>query len=145
MAKPTKRQDCEEFQDHPALVCRVHHLGMMASNFSKKEGGPGSEETGARSGLPSIWVPAEGQEVTSREDRLLFRALYWKRRKMVGRWLVAVRCLAGEKERAGVLRIERREGRGRRQGKTVPKKTERFSSTVITDVGETHTSPASCW
>ena len=96
VAKPTKRQDCEEFQNHPALVCRVHHLGMMASSFSKKEGGPGSEETGARSGLPSIWVPAEGQGVTSREDRLLFRALYWKRRKMVGQWLVAVRCLAGE-------------------------------------------------
>lgn len=69
---------------------------MTASRFSRKEGGPGSEETAARSGLPSIWVPAEGQEVTSREERLPFRALYWKRRKMGGQCLEAVRCLAGE-------------------------------------------------
>lgn len=54
---------------------------------------------------------------------------------MVGWWLVAVRCLARETG-AGFrgLRIGRQEGRDRRQGKTVPEKTERLSSKEITDV-----------
>lgn len=43
-----------------------------------------------------------------------------------------------------MLRIGRQEGRDRRQGKTAPEKTERLSSKVITDVGETYTRPAGC-
>ena len=40
-----------------------------------------------------------------------------------------------------MLRIERQEGRDRRQGKTTHEKAERFSSKLITDVGETYTRP----